>query len=284
MTDASSVREQQADPSLFNQRDLVVNATTAFVAAQLLVVLVHELSHVAAGLALGYGNQLFPYGVIHTPTPGVGDAAVMALTGPSFSLLTGLIALFWQPLRREHGFGQLLWVWFAHVSVMEGIGYLVLTPFGVGDTGSTAAAAGVSPVLTWLCLAVGVLGMLWLARRFARSAVRHTPGDLRSVRGFGFFCWIPGVVVAIALQLLVFAVVDATFTAGDQIAVLMAAVALGVFAPMSIPFTPGAARREPALVGSEPLSLRPVPVAGLVLIAALLLVNLVLLRPGLPIG
>lgn len=267
-----------------SHKTLVLNSAAAFIGAQMLVVLVHELAHVVAGLALGSSGELFPFGVVHTPEGTRGQAAVMALAGPLFSLVTGAVMVLWQPLRSRRGFAQLFWVWFAHVSVMEGIGYLVLTPFGVGDTGATAASYDLSPVITWLCLLISVAGMFWLAMSFARAAVVHTAGDLPGARGFAFHPWIPGVVFAVLLQLLIFALVEATFSPGEQVAVMMASVALGVFAPMSVPFSQRIARRDASLPGSARLQLRPIPVAGLVVIAVLLVIDLVVLTPGLQLG
>lgn len=265
-------------------KTLVLNAALAYALAQLIVVFIHELSHVAAGLALGYSNELLPYGVTHIPEPPRGDAAVMALTGPVFSLVIGVLAVYVQPFRRGRGFAHLLWVWFAHICVVEGVGYLVLTPFGIGDTGSTAAAYQVSPLITWPCLLIGVATMFWMALSFARLAVRHTPGDLRSLRGFTFYPWIPGVIFAVVLQLAVFARVEVNFGPGPMIAVLTASVSLGVFAPMAVSFSHRMATRNPAWAGTELLQLPPIPVAGIIMLFLMLVVNLVILAPGLPIG
>jgi hypothetical protein len=134
------VTETRSTLSTAPIRTMVLHTSVAFVAAHLVVVLLHEASHVVAGLALGYSNELFPFGVDHSPTPDRADAAVMALTGPAFSLVIGLLAMAVRPFQRSAGFAHLWWLWFAFMSVMEGVGYLVLTPFHVGDTGSTSEA------------------------------------------------------------------------------------------------------------------------------------------------
>jgi len=156
-------------------RTLTVNASVAFVAAQSVVVLLHETSHLVAGLALGYANVMYPFGVEHFPLPGRTEATIMALTGPVFSLVTGLLALVIMPWRQSRGFLHLAWLWFAYMSVMEGAGYLVLTPFGVGDTGSTAAAYGSPAYLIWPAFALGVALPFWLARRSLFDARSYTP-------------------------------------------------------------------------------------------------------------
>lgn len=269
-------------------RDLVVHASVTFVAAHLLVVLLHELAHVTAGLALGFSNELFPFGVVHSPEPGRWQDAVMLLAGPAFSLVTGLLALVVQPFRAGRGQAHLLWLWFAGLSVMEGVGYLMLTPFGVGDTGSAAVLYEVPALVTWACLAVAVVGTVWMAARFAVPAVRHTAGDMTSLRAFTFYPWMVGTIVVLALTALNLVLVgDALgpeLNAGVVVAVLMGAFALGVFAPMAMPFTTGVQRRDPDLAGSEPLVLPRVPTLALALAVVIVLVNLVLLVPGLTIG
>jgi hypothetical protein len=103
------------------------------------------------------------------------------------------------PWRRSRGFMHLAWLWFAFMSVMEGAGYLVLTPFGVGDTGATAAAYGSPAYVIWPAFVLGAAIPVWLAMRFAWPAVRHTAADLTSLRAFTFFPWIGGTITVVAL-------------------------------------------------------------------------------------
>ena len=265
-------------------RTMILNAAVAFVAAQLVVVLLHEASHVVAGLALGQSNVLYPFGVTHSPEPDRRDAAITALVGPAFSLLTGLLAMTFMPWRRSRGSLHLAWLWFAFMSVMEGAGYLVLTPFGVGDTGSTADAYGLPAVVVWSAFAIAVAITLWLAWRFATPAVRHTAGDLTSLRAFTFYPWIAGTLVAVALTGLDLALASEAFTGGDVFAVLMGTVALGVFAPMAMPFTQRLLRRDPGAAGSELLRLPRMPIVGLVVIMLITVLNLAVLSQGLNVG
>lgn len=263
---------------------MTLAATLAFVTAVTLVVALHELSHAVAGLALGYGNTLYPFGVTHQPDPSQGDAAIAALTGPVFSLVVGAVAMVWQPLRAGRGYGHLLWLWVAWVSVMEGAGYLLLTPFGIGDTGSTAAAYDVPVWITAPVGALGVLATIWLAIRFAVPLLRHTDGTLSQMRTVAFFPWMIGTAVCLALATSYLLLAGDAFSADDMVGVLMGTFALGVWAPMSLPFTTRARARAPQLPGSEPLQLARVPVAGVVLVLVLVLVNVLLLGPGLTIG
>lgn len=271
--------EQSARPASYT-----LSTTLAFVSAVTIVVALHELSHAVAGLALGYGNTLYPFGVTHHPDPSQGDAAIAALTGPVFSLVIGAIAMVWQPLRARRGYAHLLWLWVAWVSLMEGVGYLLLTPFGIGDTGSTATSYDVPIWITAPVGALGVLGTIWLAIRFAVPLLRHTDGSLAQMRSVAFYPWMIGTAGCLALAALYLVLAGDAFSADDMVGVLMGTFALGVWAPMALPFTTRARRREPQLPGSEPLQLARIPVAGVVLLVALVLVNLLLLGPGLAIG
>lgn len=270
-------------------RTLVVHGAVSFVAAHLIVVLLHELAHVVAGLSVGLSNELFPFGVTHSPEPTRGQEAYVLLAAPVFSLVTGLLAMVVQPFRARRDQAHLLWLWVAHMSVMQGVGYLLLTPFGVGDTGTAAALYGSPALVVWPALVLAVLGTLWVARQFAVPAVRHTDGALPTLRAFTFYPWIAGTLVVVAvtalhLVLVGDAVTGAPLDGGTVFALLMAAFALGVFGPMAMPFTPAVQRRDPTAAGSEPLDLPRVPSLGLAVVAVLMLVNLVLLVPGLTIG
>ncbi|MCW4456651.1 hypothetical protein [Microbacterium sp. MPKO10] len=267
-----------------SRRTVIFSVTVAFIAAQLIVVLLHELSHVVAGFALGYGNELYPFGVTHHPDPDTADAAIAALTGPAFSLVIGVLALAIQPFRRRAGFAHLLWIWVAFTSVMEGVGYLVLTPFGVGDTGTTAESLGAPVVVSLACFAVGALGYVLLARAFASVALRHTSGDLDALRCFTFYPWIFGTLVMLALCGANLLIAGSNFSGGEIFAVLMGTFALGVFSPMAMPFTTGARKRQPESVASEPLTLPRVPVTGIVIAVIIVAVNLLVLSTGLSIG
>jgi hypothetical protein len=168
------------------------------------------------------------------------------------------------------------------MSVMEGVGYLVLTPFHVGDTGSTAEAYDVPAGIVWASLAVAAVLMIVLAMRFGELAVRHTAGDLRSLRAFTFFPWMIGTAVVLVLAVIDVALTASDFSDGDIAAVMAGAFALGVFAPMSMPF---ASRRVAAgTSATQRMSFDGTPVAGLAVIVALSALNWVVLAPGLTIG
>lgn len=202
-------------------RGYTAAATLAFVTAVSIVILIHESSHVVAGLALGYENVLFPFGVTHQPEPSPADAAIAALTGPAFSLITGAIAMAWQPFRARGGYGQLLWLWLAWVSLMEGVGYLLLTPFGIGDTGMTAASYDAALWITAPVGALGVAGTIWLAARFAVPLLRHTDGSLHAMRSMAFYPWMIGTAIALALAAFYVFRAGSDFGAGAQFGVLL---------------------------------------------------------------
>lgn len=261
-----------------------VAASVSFVTAVTIVIGIHEFSHSVAGTALGYGNTLYPFGVTHHPDPTRFDAAAAALTGPVFSLVVGGVAMAWQPLRRRRGYGQLVWLWFAWASVMEGVGYLLLTPFGVGDTGSTAATYAAPLWITGPVGAIGVLGTIWLARSFARVLLRHTDGSLTAFRSVAFYPWMIGTAVALGLMAFYVSRSSSTFGGDEVFGVLLGAFALGVWAPLSIPFTHRIRAREPESVGSAELRIDRVPVTGVILLVALVALNVFVLGPGLAIG
>lgn len=261
-----------------HRRRLLLNNLIAAVIASTLMVFLHEVAHLVAGLTLGYPGTLFAFGVSHYGDPSVGDEVAMLLAGPAFSLVAGIVLSIWMPLRRRANFGYLVWMWFAFASIQEGVAYLCLTPFGVGDTGVAAALLGVPLPLQFLALAVGVGGMFANARAFAPHLARHAGAGQADRNAMSLFVWFYGMIASVLLSLLYLALAPMDISPGEQIAVIAAGTVILVFAPMANIFN-----RQVATVAYEPLRFRPVPVVGLIVLA-LLVAGSILLSFGVQVG
>lgn len=117
------------EPGFESPRTLLINCVVAAVLATWLMIPIHELVHVIADRLNGFAVELYPFAVLTVGERTATQVAVGAISAPIFSLVSGLVMAFWLPLRRIGGFAHLLWLWFAFVSLMEGVGYLVITPF-----------------------------------------------------------------------------------------------------------------------------------------------------------
>ena len=248
------------------RRALLVNSTVAAVLGAGLMVLAHELSHLVAGLAMGIPGTLYSYGVAHEGSPV--QNAIMAGAGPMFSLLTGLVMALWQPLRATRSFWHLLWLWFAYSSMMEGIGYLEITPFGAGDTAAVASHLGWPPAVGWVLLAGGIAGQFALAWGFAHPVGRMAGADRGAPLDATLWPWLLGTVVNLGLSGLSMATHRAALSPGEVTVILAAGSATLVFAPMAMIF-----QRKMNAQPYEPLKLKPIPVVGLALLAGLILLN-----------
>lgn len=257
-------------------RSMLWNSVVAYVLAQIVVIVLHESAHTVAGLVLGYGATQFTGQVRFTPEPTSAPAVVtIAMAGPLFSLASGLVAMTLRPWR-GHGFAQLLWIWTAFLSAEEGFGYFFIAPLvSAGDTGAALAALDAPAWLGWLCMLVGIAGLIFLARRFTVRGVRHTR-DLYGMRAFCYRPWLIGTAVSVLLT-----AVNLTLTPdtpGDAVfAILIGSASLGVFAPMAMIWWQ---RISPA---KELLDLR-VPRAGIVAVVVLALVNALVLTRGVHLG
>lgn len=259
-------------------RTLLVNCVVAAVTGQAAMILLHEAAHLFAGVALGHPSRMFAFGVTHGGNPSVVDEVAMLLAAPIFSLVMGIIMQVWQPLRRRANFLHLFWLFFAFASVQEMVGYLVITPFGAGDTGGAAMMLELPvPVVIIVCL-VGVAGMLANAWAFAPHMRRHAGHAGRNA--IGLYPWLFGTIIGALCSLLYLALTPVEFPPADQIAVMAANMAILVFAPMANIFVGKDMPEQP----TAPLALKPVPVTGLVTFGALLLVNIALSIWGLPLG
>lgn len=257
-------------------RAVLVNSAVAAVLACSLMVLAHELCHLVTGLSLGIPGTLYPFGVEHTGTPP--QRAIMAGSAPLFSLVTGLVMALWQPLRSRPGFGHLLWLWFAYASLMEGVGYLEITPFGAGDTASVVENLSWPSAVAWAFFSVGVAGQFLCAWGFAHPVGRIAGRDRATRLAASFWPWLIATAVNLVLTMLYVAAAKVALTPGEVTVIALAGMATIVFAPMALIFG-RVSDQQP----SEPLRLRPLPVAGLVAAGVLIAVNLLLTR-GLQLG
>lgn len=255
---------------------LTLNTTLAMVGATLVTILLHELAHAVAAMAQGSAARLFPFASLPVrELPPVGQL-VELLAGPVFGLLLGLVLLAVLRPGPRPGFGYLWLTWLGFTSAMEGIGYLILTPFGIGDTGTAALNVGLQPVLGWAAAVLSVGGMLLLARSYGRRIARLVPhGDLPRLRGLSFFPWLIGTLALVAITLLWIGVSAVEADPGSVIAVIMATVAIGVWAPMAMPFTVGVPASQ---AGDSPLQLPGVSRLGVGLLVAVLIVDAILTR------
>ena len=265
--------------TLPSARTLLYNSLIAALIGSALMIFVHELAHLVAGLALGHPGTLYSFGVFHHGNPTPTDEAVMALAAPVFSLVTGVAMQLWTPLRRRGDFLHLVWVWFAFASVQEGVAYLCLTPMGAGDTAVAARMLGWPIAVQILMLLLGGAGMFANARAFAPHMARFAGADPQRRNAVTLFPWLYGMIATVLLSLLYLTLSPADLPAGPQIAILAAGTAILVFAPMAHIFASRV--RE---VAPEPLRLQPVPVGGLVVLGAVIVFGNVLLSQGLRIG
>lgn len=263
---------------LESARTILINSCVAALLAGMVMVLIHEVTHLLAGLTIGSGGTLYPFGVDHDRVTGSGAVAYTAISAPIVSLLSGVALVVWQPLRQRGGFWHLAWLWLAFTSLMEGVGYLVITPFGAGDTAATAQALGWPQWSTFLVAVVGVGLMFATARAFTPYVRRYAGDDFGRSWAFAFYPWIVASLITMGLSLIHLRMAAMSLSPGETIAVLMAGNAIFVFAPMSFLF--GRAFADEPQV---PLGLPPVPVAGLVGLAVMIVLNLLLTR-GLHVG
>ena len=251
------------------------NSSVAYVLAQSLVILLHETSHTVAGLLLGYHATQFTGQVRFSPDQTTSAAVITALTGPAFSLVTGLMAMLVRPIRRG-GFGPILWVWFAFLSAEEGFGYLTIAPLvSAGDTGGALAALQAPGWIGWACMAGGVAGLIFLARRFAVDAVRWTR-DLYEIRAFCYWAWLIGTGVSVAVEAVYLVLTPGT--SGDAVfAIFLGSASLGVFAPMAMIFW------QKIRVEKQLLTLA-LPTGGIAAVVVLVVIKAVVFTRGLHIG
>jgi hypothetical protein len=195
---------------------------------------------------------------------------VVALVGPLFSLVSGLIALL--APRRGRGFWRLFTIWFGVLSVQSFFGYLMTGPFVTyGDVGHAFRllhAPGLAYVASFV---VGLLGTFALGRFLTEQLLELTEGvgdeQAAQLRQLAFFTWIAGLFLALLLS------ISSDLFSRNGIFEAAGIFAAGIPALMARVFMHRLSVRKVGFAGG-------LPWAGIVLLAVLAVARLTVLTSG----
>jgi hypothetical protein len=254
---------------MLQRYDRLVNSTVAFVGALFLSITLHEFAHGLAALAFGVKPTVYAGFETHASLS-PGREAVVALVGPLFSLVSGLIALL--APRRGRGFWRLFTIWFGVLSVQSFFGYLMTGPFvAYGDVGHAFRLLNAPGVAYVASFVVGLLGTFALGRFLTEQLLELTEGkgDERAaqLRQFAFFTWIAGLALALLLS------ISSDLFSRNGIFEAAGIFAAGIPALMARVFMHRLSVRGVGFAGG-------VPWAGIVLLAVLAVLRLTVLTSG----
>ncbi|MGI8608316.1 MAG: hypothetical protein ACR2MY_03665 [Candidatus Dormibacteria bacterium] len=185
-------------------RVLLLNSAVAFALALMAMITLHELAHGVAALMQGQQPVIHPSSEDDNAAT-VGAKVFIALAGPLWSLVSGVVVLALPQVPASRAFWRLAVLWFGLLSVQEFSGYLFVGLFtNVGDIGSTYKLLG-SPI--WLKRVVFAVGaaLTYLTARVATRRlleVTNTSGDTAAqMRALGLFAWLIGVAIVVIVSL-----------------------------------------------------------------------------------
>ena len=257
-------------------RSRVVNSAVAFALAVLVSITLHELSHAVTGLLQGGSPELFPFSVEQGGGRTEGEQIATALTGPVFSLLSGLLILA-APLSGAAPFWRLAWLWLGVTSVQSTFGYLITGPFAAdGDVGRVWDLTGTPALVAWLGFAAGWAGTAalgWYVARHFGALISDRDAMRSELPQLGVYGWLVGTVLALVVSLPVLGAGDvgfdiAFFSALGLMACGVCVAFLGLF--------------QPRVLGAVAAGVRfGVPTVGLVALVVVALFRLLVLGPGL---
>lgn len=239
-------------PQTDRRRHIVTNMLLAVGVAPL-VIMLHEYAHAVAQLLLGAGGStvraLSAEAATALPAASQGWSAA---AGPLFSLVSGL--LVWAVARRLRGWPFQIAFWYYVAGLQNFFGYLVITPFGVGDSSTVVAAWGWPVWSQFVMPAVGVGGMFGIAAMVAmdvQARYRTPRGMLMAVHWP--VLWASLVVIALTAVLAVVSgygvgvvIAMVTSTMSMYVAALMSSMYWGRFTHRSLDKSVG--RLVPAAV------------------------------------
>lgn len=252
---------------------LWLSSTVAYVLAGSVSTTLHEGAHAAVGLAFGHAVTLTSFSADTVQPMSHGHAAVMTAAGPVFSLLLGVVLILTgQNLGR--GFGRLFVMWLGFLSAQNFVGYLAITPFGAGDSGTFVDELDLPGAVAWIFCALGVVGVFTLAWLFVKQETRYVV-NATQLRQIGLYAWLAGTAVTVAHT-----AIEAVVSGADSgtVGIVMAGAASGgVFAPIL--------SRAWQKVHAAKERLEPgVPTVGIALALVLIAVQVAVLAPGIRLG
>jgi hypothetical protein len=150
--------------NLWKQRARLAQSATAYAAAALITVSLHEFAH--GFTALLFGLKPTVYGLHEEDIAnGTVQAAVIAGAGPVASLVLGLIFFALHTRLRGQGFARYLTLWLGLLGMAVFAGYLLTPPFFKnGDVYKVLAGLGLaSPALLGISFLFGGVGFVQVA-------------------------------------------------------------------------------------------------------------------------
>ncbi|HEX8426710.1 hypothetical protein [Hymenobacter sp.] len=165
--------------------------------------------HALIALALGGHPTLYNTSVRNVNDLSEFRQALVALAGPVFSLLQGLVVLAFVRQRRATGLAALFALFFGVFGVINFLGYLMITPFvPYGDLGQVAAIWHL-PLPLGVAVAAGIV-LTISVRRTAPLFMRFVPAEVatpaarvekgRALRALTAWPWLIGSIVITALS------------------------------------------------------------------------------------
>lgn len=254
------------------RRQIILGSSLGFVIGATIMIFLHETAHAVAAAVQGYHPTQIPFAVAYTPPPPVVPHVIVALAGPIFSVLSGLLGIvvdrFVVPFRARP-FWRMVWLWTLFASVQEGLGYLQVTALlRAGDTAQALNLLEAPPIAYVIFTIVGWALLPVTAWLFAHR-IRGLASSESDKSALAVWPWLIGTGGLLVLDT-VYVLLSPVSEPEVIFAVLAGAVGIGVYAPISMMF--GGKRFGATASPSMPWP----PAAGLILLAALVALNLVL--------
>lgn len=259
-------------PPVSRRSHLILASSLALVIGATIMILLHETAHAIAGAVMGHHPLQLPFAVDYGPLPPAEDHVISLLVAPAFSLISGLVGVAIDAryeLFTRRPFWRLVWLWTLFTSIQEGFGYLQISGlFQAGDTAQAFELLDAPPSWYIVATTVGWICLPLTAWMFA-GRIRSMASSDRDKRAIAVWPWMIGTGVFVALMG-VYVVLSPISDATVIVAVMAGAIAVGVYAPMSMMF---GAKRFGAT--SSPVIAWP-PIGGIALAVILIAFNLTL--------
>ncbi len=154
------------------------NNVLIYIATSIIVTILHELAHFMVATYFDLHPVLFHNYVSYSDKFTATQSIYIAAAGPLFSLIQGIICMFWTKKIKEKGVFSLIILWLGLQGILTFMGYLLIAPFfAYGDTGKVFAILGV-PMFAMIIISIlSIIIITWYYLKQTAEMVQYAYAD-----------------------------------------------------------------------------------------------------------
>ena len=154
------------------------NNVLIYITTSIIVTILHELAHFLVANYFDLHPVLYHNYVNYSDKFTASQGLYIAAAGPLFSLLQGIICMFWTKKIKQKGLFSLTILWLGLQGILTFMGYLLIAPFfAYGDTGKVFAILGVPMFMRIIISILSIIIITWYYLKQTAEMVQYAYSD-----------------------------------------------------------------------------------------------------------